>query len=84
MGALYGEKGDFDNALKYLKKALEINELYPSTEVASAHYNLGVTYLRLSKYKEAEEAFNKVMMSDDESLKKEAQANLTYIRGEIR
>lgn len=80
VGALYGEKGDYGNAVKYLEKAIEVNKLYPSEEVTAAYYNLGVTYMRLSMYKEAEDAFDSVMISDNELLKKGAGEQLLYLK----
>ncbi|NQU95956.1 MAG: glycosyltransferase family 39 protein [Candidatus Omnitrophica bacterium] len=80
IGGLYGKKGDYNNAVKYLQKAIEVNKTYPSPEVTAAYYNLGITYMRLSEYKKAEETFEKVMMSNDESLKKETAKYLLYIK----
>lgn len=80
VGGLYGERKDYNNAVKYLQKAIETNKTYPSPEVIAAYYNLGVTYMRLSEYKKAEEAFEKVMMSSNEPLKKETAKCLLHIK----
>ena len=76
----YGEKGDYNNALKYSKKAIETNEFYPSKDVIPAYYNLGISYMNLGRYNEAEEAFEKVMMSDSESLKENTKVYLKHIK----
>ena len=80
LGGLYGERNDYAMAVKYLEKAVETNDIYPSPEVAAAYYNLGITYMKLSDLKKAEEAFGKVMISHNEALKREAERNLQYIR----
>ncbi|OGW75828.1 MAG: hypothetical protein A2Z72_04155 [Omnitrophica bacterium RBG_13_46_9] len=80
IGAIYGQKGDYGNAVKYLEKAVETNRIYPSPEITEVYYVLGVTYMRLSEYTKAEENFKKVLASDSEALKTEAQKQLLYIK----
>lgn len=81
VGALYGEKKDYDNAIKYLKKAIEINKIYPSQkELEMAYYNLGITYLRVSDYEKAQKAFEKLLISDNEDLRNEAEKCLLYVK----
>jgi len=78
VGSLYGERGDYQNAVKYLKLAIETDKIYPSPEeLTGVYYNLGITYMRLSKYNEAEEALRKVLSSDNKSLRDEAQRLLS-------
>ncbi|MCX5680491.1 MAG: tetratricopeptide repeat protein [Candidatus Omnitrophica bacterium] len=79
LSGIYGSKNDLDNAIKYSRKAIEVNEIYPSPEVAGAYYNMGLTYMNLRKYREAKEAFLKVMIFNDEGLKKSALAYLNSI-----
>ncbi len=79
LSGIYGSRNDFDNAIKYSLKAIETNKTYPSIEVAGAYYNLGLTYMNLQKYREAKEAFLKVMAYDDEVLKKNASDRLNSI-----
>jgi len=80
IGGLYGQRGDYDAAVKYLRKAIETNEIYPSYEVIPAYYNLGITYLKIAEYDKAREAFEKVMLSGSTSLKREAEKHLQNIQ----
>jgi hypothetical protein len=80
VGALYGERNDLVNAEKYLKKAIETNTIYPSKEVVAAYYNLGITYMKLSRYGKAQEAFEEVLASDNAALRGEARRCLPYIK----
>ncbi|MBL7069795.1 MAG: tetratricopeptide repeat protein [Candidatus Omnitrophica bacterium] len=81
VGGLYGEKGDYENAVKHFKMGIETDKIYPSPEeVTGVYYNLGITYMRLSRFKEAEEALRKVLSSDNEALKKEASRLLSRMK----
>ena len=81
LSGIYGSRNDFDNAIKYSLRAIEINKVYPSPEVAGAYYNLGLTYMNLQRYGEAKEAFLKVMTLSDEGLKKGASDHINFIKG---
>ncbi len=81
VGGLYGERKDYVNAIKYLKKAIEINETYPAQqEVELAYYNLGVTYLKMSDYEKARKALEKTLISNNGKLREDAEELLRYIR----
>ncbi len=80
IGGLYGQKGDYEMAEKYLRKAIETNDIYPSYEVVAAYYNLGITYLKRGEYDKAREAFEKVRLSGSTALKIEAEKNLIYLK----
>ena len=81
VGGLYGEKGDYENAVKYFKLGIETDEIYPSPEeVIGLYYNLGITYMRLSRFREAEEALRKVLSSDNEVLRKEVSRLLSRMK----
>jgi len=79
-GHVCRQRKDFTNAIKYLEKAIEANSIYPSRDVVKAYYELGQTYLDISDYKGAAEAFEKVAASDNEVLKNSALHNLSYIK----
>jgi len=84
IGGLYGQRGDYDKAVNYLNKAIETNKTYPApNELAGAYYNLGVTYMELSKYQKAEEAFKNAMPLGDKNLKKETKRHLLYLKNRI-
>ncbi len=80
LGALYGERREYDKAIRYLEKAIETNRTHPSPEVVAAYYNLGITYMHAADYRKAAEAFERVLASGDEGLKSEAERCLAYIR----
>ncbi len=58
IGNCYYKNGDFENALVYLKKALDINSKYnsPSTK-SSILYSIGITYQETGKIIEAIDSF---------------------------
>jgi len=80
VGALYGERGDYEKSIKYLNMAVETNKIYPAKEEAElAYFNLGITYMNLGKYKEAKESFEKVLISTNVELRLEAERHFVHI-----
>ena len=54
IGATYMESKDYEGALPYLKRAIEINDTY-----ANSYYGLGLCYYKLGRYEEAFEICHK-------------------------
>jgi hypothetical protein len=77
---LYSRKQDYENSAKYARKAVLVNEIYPSKDVFKAYYNLGWACLKLGQYTESEKAFAKVVASDEYELKDNAAKALDYAR----
>jgi CHAT domain-containing protein len=64
LGTLYSEIGNYDSALVYNLKSLSINETlqkdFPE-EYAKSLFNIGMLYINLALYKEAEENIKKAL-----------------------
>lgn len=71
-GAAYGEKGQFDQAISDLNKAIEINPRYNK-----AYNNRGVVYRRKGQYDRAISDFNKAM--EINPLDAEAYNNMAWL-----
>jgi len=56
LGTIYGQHGDFEEALKPLRRAAELSPNSPQTE-----YNLALDCFRLQRYQEARDALAKVV-----------------------
>jgi Flp pilus assembly protein TadD len=56
LGTLYGQHGDYESALKPLRRAAELDPNSPQT-----HYNLALDCFRLGRYAEARDALAKVV-----------------------
>jgi superkiller protein 3 len=55
LGIAYRKNGDFDNAVKQFKKAIELDDLF-----AVAHYNLAESEFRRNNLKEAKKEYEKL------------------------
>jgi Tfp pilus assembly protein PilF len=67
------KEGDYFNATVEFKKAVELNGRY-----FKAHYALGQSYEKLSKAKEAEEAYEEALKIDPKSLPVREALGLNY------
>lgn len=56
LGTLYGQRGDYVDALAPLQRAAEIKPALPQTQ-----YNLALNYVRLDRYPEAKQALAKAV-----------------------
>ena len=63
LGACYMERGDYDKAIEYFKKALEIKEI-PPEKLAHLHYNLGLAYEANGMLSDALDTFRQVLKLD--------------------
>jgi tetratricopeptide (TPR) repeat protein len=82
-GGVCMQKKDYSGAIKYFKKALEANDIYPSADVVKTYFELGRAYISVSDYTKAQKAFEKVALSnnpDDEPMRKAALADLERIK----
>mgnify|MGYP000866516206 FL=1 len=61
IGLLYQEKGEYQNAIEYLRKALDIIESFPEAiiERAITYTNIGVSLLKLNNLEEALQYINR-------------------------
>jgi CHAT domain-containing protein len=57
IGIIYYETGEFNTALKYLEKSKEAKSKYKLPETAFVDLNIAKTYMKLSRYNEAERFF---------------------------
>jgi CHAT domain-containing protein/uncharacterized protein HemY len=53
LGMLYGKTGDYEQAIYYLKKNIEINEEMGDRKITSALNNLGMVYTKKGEYSNA-------------------------------
>lgn len=61
LGGMHFERGLNEECIECLKKALEINQLYPSS-----WYTLGCAYIKLENYEKAVYAFGHVVSYDEQ------------------
>lgn len=80
---LYSRNKDYENAAKYARVAVRVNEIYPSKDVYKAYYNLGWAALKLGNYGESEKAFLEVVSSDEVGLKDSASKALEFVRRKL-
>lgn len=59
LGVAWYEKGDYDKAIKYYKRAVELNP-----DFVEAHNNLGVSYAKQGNYNQAIECYKKATKKD--------------------
>lgn len=68
MGKGYFESGDYDNALRFFRLALELNTSVDNAEgVAQAYNSIGRVYLEAGSFDQAREAFSKAMDAAESS-----------------
>ena len=84
LGALYGQRGDYEKSAEYSRKAVEVNRTYPSPDVYGAYFDLGITYARLGRYQESADSFKKAMMSKNTVLREKARRQLQMLRKQRR
>jgi tetratricopeptide (TPR) repeat protein len=77
--------GDYKNTIVTLNKALEIGLKYEAAyiNIGNIHYNLGITYVQLKKYKEALTSFRKAMkyLPNDDRIKKNIKSIEALLNG---
>ena len=77
LGVQFGARGDFENAILYLNKAVKHN---PND--VEAWYNLGGAYFSVKNYSEAAKAFAKALEINPEH--EQARAGLMAARGQMQ
>ena len=70
LGVIFRDLCKFEEAARWLKRAIVILESQPYKEnlLASCHANLGYTYLDLAKWEEMKECFEKVVYYNDKHI----------------
>ncbi len=63
VGYLYEEQGDLPEAIKHYQAALSVSPTY-----LNARFNLGNTYLKIGMYREAAQAFQRVLLQDPKDI----------------
>lgn len=80
IGTVYWKKGEYDKALEFYGKALEISEALPETEhndTATTYNNIGTVYCDLHDYDKAMEYYFKAMEMHEKTLGKDHQDTAT-------
>lgn len=78
-GNIYEKENDYDTALSYYSKALQLNfQLKDKQAIAGSHYSLGICYYSIGKYEVALQNFRKSNELNNEIGNKKGLA-LTYI-----
>ncbi len=72
-GRFHHKKGEYEQALEYFKKALEIAPGY-----TNSYNNLGATYSEMGKYELAEKAFNSALATDYDNYTAHRNLGLLY------
>ena len=75
IGLIYSGKGDFENAEKYFKNAIIVNNNY-----YEAYFNLGLLYYNHSKFEEALDYYKRAYILD----KEQADLYISLINASIK